>query len=60
MLTNFLNPEAEETIVEEEESEVLNDLPWEDKTPQTNYNLKGKTKTSKADKFEAMFEEDEE
>jgi hypothetical protein len=60
MLTNFLNPEAEETTVEEEESEVLNDLPWEDKTPQTNYNLKGKTKTSKADKFEAMFEEDEE
>ena len=60
MLTNFLNPEAEETTVEEEESEVPNDLPWEDKTPQTNYNLKGKTKTSKADKFEAMFEEDEE
>lgn len=59
MLTNFLNPEAEETAVEEEENEVPNDLPWEDKTPQTNYSLKGGKRTSKAEKFDAMFEDEE-
>ena len=59
MLTNFLNPEAEEEEAEEEvENETPNDLPWEDKTPQTNYSLKGKTQ-SKAEKFDAMFEDEE-
>ena len=33
-------------------------LPWEDKAPQTNYSLKGKTQ-SKAEKFDAMFEDEE-
>jgi hypothetical protein len=59
MLTNFLNPEAEEEeVVAEVENETPNDLPWEDKTPQTNYSLKGKTQ-SKAEKFDAMFEDEE-
>jgi hypothetical protein len=58
-LTNFLNPEAEEEEAEEEaENQTPNDLPWEDKTPQTNYSLKGKTQ-SKAEKFDAMFEDEE-
>jgi hypothetical protein len=59
MLTNFLNPEAEEEEAEEEaENQTPNDLPWEDKAPQTNYSLKGKTQ-SKAEKFDAMFEDEE-
>jgi len=58
MLTNFLNPEAEEEEAAEVENETPNDLPWEDKAPQTNYSLKGKTQ-SKAEKFDAMFEDEE-
>jgi len=69
-LQNWLNPEAEVEEGDEEENEVEetsnNDLPWEDKkeekksTPnKSNYTLKTSTKVSKADKFDKLFEEEE-
>ena len=59
MLIKFLNPEAEEEEVEElETTDTPNDLPWEDKS-NSNYSMKGKAKTSKAEKFDAMFEDEE-
>lgn len=56
MLAKFLNPEEE---TESEETQVPNDLPWEDGPNATNYSTKGKTKVSKAEKFDAMFEEED-
>jgi hypothetical protein len=62
MLTAFLNPEAEteEEAETKEETETSNDLPWEDKASTTsNYSSKVKVKASKAEKFDAMFEDEE-
>lgn len=68
-LQNYLNPEAEEVVdeVEEETSEVTTDdvktdLPWdsdkETEAKKSNYTLKAPVKKSKADKFDALFEEE--
>lgn len=69
-LQNFLNPEdASEEIEEVEETEDEtpqtnsgDDLPWKDDKdikPVKNYELKtSSTKVSKADKFDALFDED--
>jgi hypothetical protein len=68
ILMNWLNPETEETDVEAEEeteetesttsttSEVPNDLPWEDEEPKSE--SKPVVKTTKADKFDAIFEQE--
>jgi hypothetical protein len=68
-LQNWLNPEAEGEVEDEDEDEVeettsKNDLPWKDdediKPAKSNYELKAPAaKKSKADKFDALFEEDE-
>ena len=73
VLEKFLNPEAE-TEEEEEEAVPVKatktapkDLPWEDDgeeeeapAPKANYALKASsTKTSKAAKFDALFEDEE-
>ena len=65
VLQNFLNPEAEEETDEaiEEPTTPGNDLPWKDEettvTPKaSNYKLK-ETKPSKADKFDALFEDED-
>jgi hypothetical protein len=61
-LQNWLNPESEteaEEIEEEEVKEEDNDLPWEEEKPKVVSKTAPKvTKTSKADKFDALFEED--
>ena len=67
-----MNPEdaVEETQVEEDENDEeetpvssKNDLPWEEEeeAPKTksNYTLKTNAKTSKADKFDALFEDED-
>ena len=61
MLYNFLNPDAEEETTTEEATDVPNDLPWEDEAPaQSNYSApRGKAKTSKANKFDSVFEDEE-
>jgi len=72
ILQNWLNPEdaVEETQVEEDENDEeetpvssKNDLPWEEEeeAPKTksNYTLKTNAKTSKADKFDALFEDED-
>lgn len=72
LLQNWLNPEdATEEVDEVEEEEAQDktaaktDLPWEDedKAPLTpkksNYELKVPAKTSKADKFDALFENED-
>ena len=68
---NWLNPEdATEEVDEVEEEETpaktvaKSDLPWEDQdeTPapkKSNYELKVPAKTSKADKFDALFENED-
>jgi hypothetical protein len=66
-LQNWLNPEAEGEVGEEEEeveeTTSKTDLPWEEDAPKkeskSNYTLKTTNKVSKADKFDALFEEDE-
>ena len=67
-LQNFLNPEDASEEVDEVEDEVTttapgDDLPWKDDKdikPVKNYELKAPvTKVSKADKFDALFEGDE-
>lgn len=65
-LQNWLNPEAEGEVeeIEEDVEEETTDLPWKDEeeTPkkESNYTLKTPAaKKSKADKFDALFEEDE-
>jgi hypothetical protein len=66
-LQNFLNPEesSEDEVeeVEVEETTSKSDLPWEEDAPKkeskSNYTLKTTGKVSKADKFDALFEEDE-
>jgi hypothetical protein len=67
VLEKFLNPEAEEGGEDvDAEDETPNDLPWKDdeESPapkaKSNYALKTPAaKTSKADKFDALFEDDE-
>ena len=62
MLYTFLNPDAVEEETEEVSTKTSapNDLPWEDDdAPKSNYSIKGKTKTSPAEKFDAMFEDEE-
>jgi hypothetical protein len=70
-LQNFLNPEDtsdEVDEVEEDETPISkgNDLPWKDDEDvkvapkkESNYTLKTPAKASKADKFDALFDEDE-
>jgi len=66
-LQNWLNPEdaSEEVVVDEEEESTTpkDDLPWKDEPKQSsksNYELKTQSsKKSKADKFDALFEEEE-
>jgi len=55
-IPTFVNNE-----VTEEATDTPNDLPWEDSstTATSNYSMKGKAKTSKAEKFDAMFEDEE-
>jgi hypothetical protein len=71
ILAKFLNPDLEEEEVEEEATMPApapkNDLPWEDEdeeevvvAPKKNYTLQAKTKATKADKFDALFADDEE
>ena len=66
ILQNFLNPE-DAVEVEEEVTVSANDLPWKDDEvvvkaapkKESNYTLKTPAKASKADKFDALFEEEE-
>jgi hypothetical protein len=64
ILQNFLNPE-DAVEVEEEVTTPVNDLPWKDEDvkvapkKELNYTLKTPAKASKADKFDALFEEEE-
>ena len=67
ILQNFLNPEDVVEVEEEVEAKTTpNDLPWKDeeeapkKAPkkESNYTLKTAPKVSKADKFDALFEEE--
>jgi len=70
-LQNWLNPEdATEEVVDEEDSDeeetkptAKNDLPWEEdetkSAKSSNYSLKTKDKKSKADKFDALFEDED-
>jgi hypothetical protein len=64
ILQNWLNPEdATETSDEDEEeivetsSEVKNDLPWEKEDSKSTTNHEPKTKKSKVDKFDELFED---
>ena len=68
ILQNFLNPEDAVEVEEEVEAKTTpTDLPWKDdeETPkkapkkESNYTLKTPAKASKADKFDALFEEEE-
>ena len=70
ILAKFLNPDLEEDESEDtdvEETPVSKgDLPWEQDeeeevapAPKKNYSLQPKAKTTKADKFDALFAEDE-
>ena len=67
-LQNWLNPEDENTTDVDSDEPVAtttpNDLPWDDdeESPaptKSNYELKAPAKKSKADKFEALFDEEE-
>jgi hypothetical protein len=55
ILQNWLSPETEEGEVEEAEEEII------EKTPVKNYALKDSTptKATKADKFDALFDDDD-
>ena len=63
ILQNFLNPE--DAVEEVEAKTSANDLPWKDEDvkvapkKESNYTLKTPAKASKADKFDALFEEEE-
>jgi len=71
ILAKFLNPDLEEDESEDtdvEETPVSKgDLPWEKDedeeeapAPKKNYSLQAKPKTTKADKFDALFEDEDE
>jgi hypothetical protein len=62
ILANFLNPEVEETVaveVDEDEDPIIAKA---QEAPKTNYSLKAApvAKVSKADKFDALFDDEEE
>ena len=62
ILANFLNPEEEETVavvVDEDEDPIIAKA---QEAPKTNYSLKAASvaKVSKADKFDALFDDEEE
>lgn len=62
ILANFLNPEEEETVavvVDEDEDPIIAKAKEE---PKTNYSLKAApvAKVSKADKFDALFDDEDE
>ena len=62
ILANFLNPEEEETVaveVDEDEDPIIAKA---QETPKTNYSLKAApvAKVSKADKFDALFDDEDE
>ena len=69
ILQKFLNPEDADEVDEEEVKTPVNDLPWKDEEvvvktkvapkKESNYTLKTPPKSSKADKFDALFEEEE-
>jgi hypothetical protein len=61
ILQNFLDPESgeEESNTTNDNTAGVDDLPWEDEIPQTNYTLKSTPKSSKAEKFNALFDEEE-
>ncbi len=69
-LQNWLNPEDAVEVDDDDEDEVTetpikatNDLPWndddEDETPKKSNNYELKTKKSKADKFDELFEDED-
>jgi len=70
ILAKFLNPDLEEDESEdtdvEETTVSKGDLPWEQDeeeetpAPKKNYALQSKPKTTKADKFDALFEDEDE
>jgi hypothetical protein len=62
ILANFLNPEVEETVaveVDEDEDPIIAKA---QEAPKTNYSLKAApvAKVSKADKFDALFDDEDE
>jgi hypothetical protein len=64
-LQEWLNPEEEEGTIIDDEKEPDNDLPWSPKeespAPAKNYSLNTKVKpVSKADKFESLFDDEDE
>ena len=69
-LQNWLNPEDAVEVDDDDEDEATetpikatNDLPWndddEDETPKKSNNYELKTKKSKADKFDELFEDED-
>ena len=61
-LQEWLNPEDTESETEEETTEEpASDLPWDNKKTSKNYTMKTPAKpASKADKFDALFDEEDE
>ena len=61
-LQDWLNPEDTEAETEEETTEEpASDLPWDNKKTSKNYTMKAPAKpASKADKFDALFDDEDE
>ena len=61
-LQDWLNPEDTESETEEETTEEpASDLPWDNKKTSKNYTMKAPAKpASKADKFDALFDDEDE
>lgn len=61
-LQDWLNPEDTEAETEKETTEEpASDLPWDNKKTSKNYTMKAPTKpASKADKFDALFDDEDE
>lgn len=55
-LQSWLSPEEDES-----EGDIISEpvVPFENETPKSNYSLSAKPKTTKADEFDSMFEEDD-
>jgi hypothetical protein len=55
-LQSWLSPEDEES-----EGDIISEpvVPFENETPKSNYSLSTKPKTTKADEFDSMFEDDD-
>lgn len=62
ILANFLNPEEEETVAVEVDEDVDPIIAKAQEEPKTNYSLKAApvAKVSKADKFDSLFDDEEE